>query len=148
MPTPIGALCSSLTERIPTRSRPRASAGARARRRASMSPIGSRTRRGAGRNWGELRRTIAVDAAAQSTRSARCCAVFGRPVAPLPSLPKSVGISPLPAGWRRGGATRMSLLIVYVALVIAGDVVAYLLGLVMEREVPAASLPAFLAMYF
>ena len=32
--------------------------------------------------------------------------------------------------------------------VIAGDVVAYLLGLVIEREVPAASLPAFLAMYF
>ena len=43
---------------------------------------------------------------------------------------------------------RMSLLIVYVALVIAGDLVAYLLGLVIEREVPAASLPAFLAMYF
>ena len=42
----------------------------------------------------------------------------------------------------------MSLLIVYMALVIAGDVVAYLLGLVIEREVPAASLPAFLAMYF
>ena len=42
----------------------------------------------------------------------------------------------------------MSLLILYVALVIAGDVVAYLLGLVIEREVPAASLPAFLAMYF
>ena len=42
----------------------------------------------------------------------------------------------------------MSLLIVYVGLVIAGDVVAYLLGLVIEREVPAASLPAFLAMYF
>jgi hypothetical protein len=40
----------------------------------------------------------------------------------------------------------MSLLIVYVALVIAGDLVAYLLGLVIEREVPA--LPAFLAMYF
>jgi hypothetical protein len=46
------------------------------------------------------------------------------------------------------GTTRMSLLIVYVVLVIAGDLVAYLLGLVIEREVPAASLPAFLAMYF
>jgi len=46
------------------------------------------------------------------------------------------------------GTTRMSLLIVYVVLVIGGDVVAYLLGLVIEREVPAASLPAFLAMYF
>jgi hypothetical protein len=42
----------------------------------------------------------------------------------------------------------MSLLIVYVVLVIAGDLVAYLFGLVIEREVPAASLPAFLAMYF
>ena len=42
----------------------------------------------------------------------------------------------------------MSLLIVYVVLVIVGDVVAYLLGLVIEREAPAASLPAFLAMYF
>src|SRR5215471_1856088 len=47
-----------------------------------------------------------------------------------------------------GGKTGMSLLIVYVVLVIAGDLVAYLLGLVIEREVPAASLPAFLAMYF
>ena len=46
------------------------------------------------------------------------------------------------------GTTRMSLLIVYVGLVIVGDLVAYLLGLVIEREVPAASLPAFLAMYF
>jgi len=46
------------------------------------------------------------------------------------------------------GTTHMSLLIVYVGLVIAGDVVAYLLGLVIEREVPAVSLPAFLAMYF
>lgn len=52
-------------------------------------------------------------------------------------------------GWlAQTGTTRMSLLIVYVGLVIAGDVVAYLLGLVIEREVPAASLPAFLAMYF
>ena len=42
----------------------------------------------------------------------------------------------------------MSLLIVYVALMIAGDFVAYLIGLVIEREAPAASLPAFLAMYF
>ena len=48
----------------------------------------------------------------------------------------------------RRGTKPMSLLIVYVALVIVGDVVAYLLGLVIEREVPAASLPAFLAMYF
>ena len=42
----------------------------------------------------------------------------------------------------------MSLLIVYVALMIAGDFLAYLIGLVIEREAPAASLPAFLAMYF
>ena len=42
----------------------------------------------------------------------------------------------------------MSLLIVYLALMIAGDLVAYLIGLVIEREFPAASLPAFLAMYF
>jgi hypothetical protein len=42
----------------------------------------------------------------------------------------------------------MSVLIVYVALMIAGDFVAYLIGLAIEREAPAASLPAFLAMYF
>jgi len=42
----------------------------------------------------------------------------------------------------------MSLLIVYVVLMITGDFVAYLIGLVIERTVPAASLPAFLAMYF
>ena len=42
----------------------------------------------------------------------------------------------------------MSLLIVYVMLVIAGDFVAYFIGLGIERTVPAASLPAFLAMYF
>jgi hypothetical protein len=42
----------------------------------------------------------------------------------------------------------MSLLAVYLALMITGDVIAYLIGLVIERTVPAASLPAFLAMYF
>ncbi|HXL48350.1 MAG TPA: hypothetical protein VN975_06120 [Xanthobacteraceae bacterium] len=42
----------------------------------------------------------------------------------------------------------MSLLIVYVALMIIGDLVAYAIGLVIEQNVPAASLPAFLAMYF
>ena len=42
----------------------------------------------------------------------------------------------------------MSLLIVYVALVITGDFVAYFIGLAIERTVPVASLPAFLAMYF
>ena len=48
----------------------------------------------------------------------------------------------------RRGKTRMSLLVVYVVLMITGDFVAYLIGLVIERNVPAASLPAFLAMYF
>jgi len=42
----------------------------------------------------------------------------------------------------------MSLLLVYLALMITGDVVAYFIGLVIERGVPAGSLPAFLAMYF
>jgi hypothetical protein len=42
----------------------------------------------------------------------------------------------------------MSLLIVYVGMMIVGDFVAYLIGLVIEREFPAASLPAFLVMYF
>jgi hypothetical protein len=42
----------------------------------------------------------------------------------------------------------MSLLAVYLALMITGDVIAYLIGLVIERTVPAASLPAFLGMYF
>ena len=42
----------------------------------------------------------------------------------------------------------MWLLIVYLALMMAGDFVAYLVGLVVERTVPAASLPVFLAMYF
>jgi hypothetical protein len=42
----------------------------------------------------------------------------------------------------------MSLLIVYVVLMITGDFVAYLIGLVIERNAPVASLPAFLAMYF
>jgi hypothetical protein len=42
----------------------------------------------------------------------------------------------------------MSLLIVYVVSMITGDFVAYLIGLVIERNAPVASLPAFLAMYF
>jgi hypothetical protein len=36
----------------------------------------------------------------------------------------------------------------YVALMITGDVIAYIIGLGIERTAPAASLPAFLAMYF
>jgi hypothetical protein len=42
----------------------------------------------------------------------------------------------------------MSLLVVYLVLMIAGDVIAYFIGLGIERAAPAASLPAFLAMYF
>lgn len=42
----------------------------------------------------------------------------------------------------------MALLLVYLALMIVGDVVAYFLGLMIERVYPVASLPAFLAMYF
>jgi hypothetical protein len=42
----------------------------------------------------------------------------------------------------------MSLLAVYVGLMIVGDLIAYLIGLVIERTIPGASLPAFLAMYF
>jgi hypothetical protein len=48
----------------------------------------------------------------------------------------------------REPAKPMSLLLVYLALIITGDVIAYLIGLVIERSVPAASLPAFLAMFF
>jgi hypothetical protein len=40
------------------------------------------------------------------------------------------------------------LLIVYVVLVIAGDVLDYLIGLVIESYWPAASLPVFLLLYF
>jgi hypothetical protein len=46
------------------------------------------------------------------------------------------------------GKKIMALLLVYVGLMIAGDVVAYFLGLMIERAYPLASLPAFLAMYF
>jgi hypothetical protein len=42
----------------------------------------------------------------------------------------------------------MALLAVYLALVIIGDIAAYWIGLAIERALPAASLPAFLALYF
>lgn len=42
----------------------------------------------------------------------------------------------------------MLLLAVYLALMITGDIIAYLVGLMIERVVPVASLPVFLAMYF
>src|SRR5215831_4337091 len=87
MPMLISASCSSLTERILTRSPPRARAGARARPRASMSPIGGRTRRDAGSDWDEpCVERLAADAL----------------LAPLPSLQKSVGISPPPAAGAEG----------------------------------------------
>ena len=113
-----------------------------------MSPIGGRTRRDAGSDWDELCRALAADAVgATDTKPAllrrvrACCSA----IAVIAEKCWNVA-----AGSRSAqrGTTRMSLLIVYVVLVIAGDLVAYLLGLVIEREVPAASLPAFLAMYF
>jgi hypothetical protein len=42
----------------------------------------------------------------------------------------------------------MVLLAVYIALMIIGDFVAYLIGLAVERAMPGASLPVFLALYF
>ncbi len=42
----------------------------------------------------------------------------------------------------------MMLLVVYLALMITGNFVAYGIGLVIENNMPAASLPAFLALYF
>jgi hypothetical protein len=42
----------------------------------------------------------------------------------------------------------MALLLVYVTLMIVGNIIAYFLGLMIERVYPVASLPAFLAMYF
>jgi hypothetical protein len=42
----------------------------------------------------------------------------------------------------------MGLLIVYIGLVIVGDIADYLIGLAVERYWPSASLPVFLALYF
>jgi cation transporter-like permease len=42
----------------------------------------------------------------------------------------------------------MTLLVVYIGLIIVGDVIAYFVGLAIERTIPGASLPAFLALYF
>jgi hypothetical protein len=53
-----------------------------------------------------------------------------------------------PVNIRRPRKEAMSLLAVYLVLMIIGDLVAYSIGLVIERNAPAASLPAFLAMYF
>jgi hypothetical protein len=62
---------------------------------------------------------------------------------------ESVGISAaLASTAQRQRKQVMSLLIVYVGLMITGDFVAYFIGLGIEKVAPAASLPAFLAMYF
>ena len=42
----------------------------------------------------------------------------------------------------------MGLLVVYLVLMIIGNFVAYGIGLVIEKNMPAASLPAFLFLYF
>jgi hypothetical protein len=42
----------------------------------------------------------------------------------------------------------VSLLVVYVVLMVIGDIVDYLIGLVVERVWPQASLPVFLLLYF
>jgi hypothetical protein len=42
----------------------------------------------------------------------------------------------------------VSLLVVYVVLMVIGDIVEYLIGLVVERVWPQASLPVFLLLYF
>jgi hypothetical protein len=42
----------------------------------------------------------------------------------------------------------MVLLLVYLVLVVAGNVLAYFLGLAVEWTFPVASLPTFLMMYF
>jgi hypothetical protein len=51
-------------------------------------------------------------------------------------------------GLHRQGKLHMLLLGVYLALMVGGSFVAYLIGLVIEQAAPSASLPAFLAMYF
>jgi hypothetical protein len=40
------------------------------------------------------------------------------------------------------------LIVVYLALMITGDIADYLIGLVVERVWPQASLPVFLGLYF
>jgi hypothetical protein len=42
----------------------------------------------------------------------------------------------------------MSLILVYLALMITGDFIAYLIGITVEQRWPGASLTVFLAMYF
>jgi cation transporter-like permease len=70
------------------------------------------------------------------------------PTAPIERGCGHCGRGPKVLEYRQLGKRAMSLLIVYVALVITGDFIAYFIGLVIERTVPVASLPAFLAMYF
>jgi cation transporter-like permease len=70
------------------------------------------------------------------------------PTAPIERGCGHCGRGPKVLEYRQLGKRAMSLLIVYVALVITGDFIAYFIGVVIERTVPVASLPAFLAMYF
>src|SRR5262249_43683803 len=118
---------------------PPAHTGAKARPRAWTSRIGGRTRRGAGSACRELGRSRCRN---HENRSGIC---------PHPRCAAIVAFAQ--TCWNIAAAGRqrkraMSLLIVYVGLVIMGNLIAYFVGLVIERTVPAASLPVFLAMYF
>jgi hypothetical protein len=64
--------------------------------------------------------------------------------------PESVGLLRKHSRFGRSqhGKRAMWLIVVYLGLMITGDVLAYFIGLFVERNWPAASLPFFLAMYF
>jgi hypothetical protein len=66
-----------------------------------------------------------------------------RPRESVGKWPKLRRPAPAPSG-----SDPCRLLVVHVVLMITGDIVAYLIELVIERNAPSASLPAFLAMYF
>src|SRR5262245_3542567 len=100
------------------RSPPRASAGARARQRASRSPIGRPTRRGAGSAWAEIRATP-----------------VGRRN-PLPVADEAKLVEYRVTRGNGQGNLQMVLLVVYIVLMIIGDFFAYLIGLVVERAMP------------
>jgi hypothetical protein len=63
---------------------------------------------------------------------------------------RSSGISMLQAscGVASQWGTQMGLLIVYIVLVVIGDIGVYLIGLAVEQNWPAASMPVFLGLYF
>src|SRR5262249_1273491 len=111
--------------------------GMRARRRASRLPIGAPTRAGAGSGWDDLRRTHRRRRDRRSCSDACALHCMGARLRPLRRLHKNVGIS-VPLETQE---LAMSLLIVYVALVIAGDFVAYFVGLLIEPNVPIACRP-------